>query len=56
MQENVLQNQSILGKALCSKALKEKKEGHHLLEKRLAMITNFLEQDQRLNNVTKLCV
>ena len=52
LQENVLQNQSILGKALW---LKEKKEGHHLLEKRLSMITNFLEQDQRLKNMTKLC-
>ena len=53
VQENVLQNQSILGKALW---LKEKKEGHHLLEKRQTIITNFLELDQRLNNTTKLCV
>ena len=41
-----------LGKALW---LKEKNEGHHLLEKRLTIITNFLEQDQRLNDLTKLC-
>ena len=39
-----------------SSVIKRKKEGHHLLEKRVTMITNVLEQYQRLNNMTKLCV
>ena len=54
MQENVLQNQSIM--AAQAMSLKEKKEGHNLQEKRLTMTTNFIEQNQRLSNMTKLCV
>ena len=37
-------------------SLKEKKEGHNLQEKRLTITMNFVEQNQRLNNMTKLCV
>ena len=34
----------------------KRKKGHNLQEKRLTMTTNFIEQNQRLNNMTKLCV
>ena len=46
-QENVLQNQSILGKVLW---LKEKKYWRN----ELTMTANFLEQDQRLKNM--MCI